>query len=72
MAVAVREIVNQERDERRAVLSPWYCEGHLRDGRPCNRTLLEMDMSRPSYIRKICDKCSYVNVWVEQLRSPAP
>ena len=65
MAVAVREMLNQERDARRAVLEPWHCDGTLRDGRPCRKILMELDMERPSYIRKVCERCHSVNFWVE-------
>jgi hypothetical protein len=59
----------QQRDARRAVLEPWVCDGKLRDGRPCGKTLMELDWNRPSYIRKICERCGTPNVFVEAYRS---
>lgn len=69
MAVAVRAMV-QERDTRRAVLVPWLCEGNLRDGRPCRKVLIELDPERPSFLRKICERCNFMNVWVERHQAP--
>lgn len=57
-----------ERDTRRAVLEPWYCEGTTKEGRPCRKVLIEMDMSRPSYLRKLCRHCKHVNLFVESYR----
>lgn len=57
-----------ERDQRRATLAPWVCEGALRDGRPCRKTLMELDWQRPAYIRKVCERCGHVNVFVEAYR----
>lgn len=65
MAVAVRAPINQERDTRRAVFEPWLCDGSLRDGRPCRKILMELDMSRPSAIRKTCERCGHSNLFVE-------
>lgn len=42
-------------------LDAWRCSGTLKDGRPCRRILLEIDRSRPSLVRKICDRCGTVN-----------
>lgn len=60
-----------ERTARRAVLDPWLCDGVLKDGRPCRKTLMELDWNRPSYIKKVCERCSHVNVFVEVYHSPA-
>ncbi len=57
-----------QRDQRRAALQPWTCEGKLRDGRPCRKTLMELDWDRPSYIRKVCERCGHHNVFVEAFR----
>lgn len=57
-----------ERGTRRAELRPWVCDGMLRDGRPCRKTLMEIDWQRPSYIKKVCERCSHVNVFVEAYR----
>lgn len=57
-----------ERDTRRAALAPWVCDGKLRDGRPCRKTLMELDWQRPSYIRKVCERCGHTNVFVEAYR----
>lgn len=54
-----------ERDTRRATLEPWLCEGNLRDGRPCRKKLMEIDFDRPSFIRKVCERCGHSNVHVE-------
>lgn len=64
MAVAVRQPMT-ERDTRRAMLEPWRCDGKLDDGSLCRKVLMELDMARPSFIRKICEKCRAVNIWVE-------
>jgi hypothetical protein len=55
-------------DTRRAALDPWKCDGMLRDGRPCCKTLMELDWGRPSYIRKVCERCGHINVFVEAYR----
>ena len=60
--------MTQERDERRAVLEPWLCSGALDDGRPCRKVLMELDMARPSFIRKVCERCKYPNLFVEAYR----
>jgi len=52
-----------------ASLDPWRCEGHLRDGRPCNKLLMELDKNRPSYIRKVCERCGHTNLFVEVYRA---
>lgn len=57
--------LNTERDQRRAALEPWRCDGTKKDGHPCRRVLMELDPSRPSFIRKTCDNCGKVHVWVE-------
>jgi hypothetical protein len=54
-----------------AALSPWHCTGKLRDGRPCRKTLMELDLARPSFIRKVCERCGAVNVFVEAYTPPA-
>jgi hypothetical protein len=56
------------REQRRAALEPWKCEGALRDGRECRKTLMELDPARPSYIRKVCERCGFANIWVEAYR----
>jgi hypothetical protein len=68
MAVAVQRPLVAERDTRRAALEPWLCDGNLRDGRPCRKVLMELDMNRPSYIKKICERCSTSNIFVEAYR----
>lgn len=60
--------LQQERDTRRAALEPWRCEGSLRDGRPCRKVLMELDWGRPSFIRKVCERCGHPNVFVEAYR----
>lgn len=62
--------LEERRDTRRAVLEPWLCEGTLKDssGRPCRKVLMELDYGRPSYIRKKCDRCGHLNVFVEAYR----
>lgn len=61
-----------ERDTRKAVLEAWICEGKLREGvlkgKPCRKPLMELDMNRPSAIRKVCERCGHVNVFVEAYR----
>lgn len=57
------------RDRRRATLEPWLCDGNLRDGRPCRKTLMELDKERPSFIRKSCERCGHMNVFVEAYRA---
>jgi len=59
--------LEQRRDTRRAALEPWRCDG-VKDGRPCNKVLMELDWGRPSYIRKLCDRCGHVNTFVEAYR----
>ena len=60
----------EERHERRrATLDPWLCDGNLRDGRPCRKVLMELDMARPSYIRKSCERCGHTNIYVEAYRA---
>lgn len=68
MAIAVRAPVQVERDVRRAALEPWLCEGRLDDGRPCRKVLMELDMNRPSFIRKVCERCKHPNLFVEAYR----
>ena len=60
--------LQQARDIRRAALEPWRCDGLLRDGRPCRKTLMELDWSRPSYVRKVCERCGHTNIFVEAYR----
>ena len=57
-------------DRRRATLQPWKCEGALRDGsgRPCRKVLIELDPDRPSFLRKICERCGHTNIYVEAYR----
>lgn len=57
-----------ERTHRKATLAPWVCDGNLRDGRPCRKTLMELDWQRPSYIRKVCERCGHANIFVEAYR----
>jgi phage FluMu protein Com len=52
-------------EKLRAVLTAWRCEGALKDGRPCRKILMELDWRRPSFIRKRCERCATVNLWVE-------
>jgi hypothetical protein len=48
-------------EERRA-LEPWRCNGKLKDGRECRRVLMELDYSRTTLVRKVCEKCGTINV----------
>ena len=50
-----------ERDTRRAALEPWHCSA-------CRRVLMEVDFDRPSFIRKVCERCKHVNLFVEAFR----
>jgi hypothetical protein len=61
--------LDEARDRRRATLEPWLCDGKLRDGRPCRKTLMELDFDRPSFIRKVCERCGHTNVHVETYRA---
>ena len=66
------QLEERREDRRRAVLESWLCEGNLGDGRPCRKTLMELDYDRPSYIRKICERCHHINVFVEAYRPVQP
>ncbi len=68
MAVGIRELAEAAPDGRRAVLAPWLCDGLKEDGGRCNRVLMELDWTRPSFIRKICERCRHVNLFVEVYR----
>ena len=48
----------------RARLAEWRCDGVTPRG-TCNRFICEVDPSRPAYLRRTCDRCGKVNVWVE-------
>lgn len=61
--------LDEARERRRATLEPWRCEGHLRDGRTCSKLLMELDKERPSYIRKACERCGHMNIFVEAYRA---
>ena len=61
--------LDEARDRRRATLEPWRCDGKLRDGRVCGKLLMELDKERPSFIRKACERCGFMNVFVEAYRS---
>ena len=58
-----------ERDTRRVTFEPWVCEGTIKDGvmrgKPCRKTLMELDYGRPSAIKKTCERCGHHNVFVE-------
>jgi phage FluMu protein Com len=45
------------------VWRPWPCEA-------CGRVLMELDVRRPAAIRKRCERCKHLNVWVEAYSSP--
>lgn len=68
MIVATQPLA-EERDERRARLEPWRCDGALSNGRPCHKLLMELDKSRPSFIRKVCERCGHTNLFVEGFRA---
>ena len=56
-----------------ARLEPWRCAGVARDGQRCNRLLLELDRSRPAFLRKKCDRCNAVNVLdLDRQTAPVP
>lgn len=57
-----------ERDQRRAVLEPWKCDGTMRNGRPCLKLLMKLDWARPSAIEVICERCGHRNLFVESYR----
>ncbi len=52
-------------DQPAVVWRPWPCEA-------CGRTLLELDVRRPAAIRKKCDRCKHLNVWVEAYAPAVP
>lgn len=68
MAIGVRELAEQARDARRAVLEPWRCSGAVRGNGRCNRLLMLLDWSRPSYIQVKCPACGELNTFVEAHR----
>lgn len=57
-----------ERDQRRATLEPWRCDGSSRSGSRCNRLLMLLDWNRPSYIQVKCPGCGHINTFVEAHR----
>jgi hypothetical protein len=42
-------------------LETWRCSGRSKDGRECRRVLMELDYSRTTLARKVCDKCGAIN-----------
>jgi hypothetical protein len=50
-------------DQPAVVWRPWRCERGQ-----CNAILMEIDYRRPAAIRKKCEKCGHMNVWVETYR----
>lgn len=66
MAIA---LARSETAAARATLKPWHCEGFIREGWPCRKILMELDWDRPSFIRKTCERCKHVNVFVEAHRA---
>ena len=54
--------------QQRAQLVEWRCEGKMPHG-PCNKFFIELDPDRPSFLKRTCDRCGHVNVWVEAYRS---
>lgn len=54
-----------ERDQRRATLEPWRCDGAQRNGQRCGRLLMNLDWNRPSFIQVKCPACGQINTFVE-------
>lgn len=50
--------ISLQDDTRRARLIEWRCDA-------CRKLLLELDPGRPSFLRKVCERCKHTNVWVE-------
>jgi len=55
--------LQQMRDQRRAALEPWRC-----DGERCKRLLMMLDYGRPSFIQIKCPSCGHLNTFVEAHR----
>lgn len=60
--------LSEVREQRRARLIEWRCDGVTERG-ICNKFFVELDPDRPCFLKRTCERCGKVNVWVEAYRS---